>query len=329
MGSVGRWARGNPGIPTRLGKSHRRRKFARICITVSCILLTASLAAGPAAAVKKKSAQTKKKKTEPRAVLLVPPEYRKSRSYPVLTVLPYTGGTARNFLEFYLFSEFNPRRSMQRKWVKTLRTRYPNRAVRRERSYFILVPFGKGTSRDHSARGFANAMLRYEKRINRGLTRAARKYPIDRRRVVLAGHSLGGDLTWALTLRSPRRYIGAVVSGSRTSYPENGRLKLLGKRNFRYFFSMGELERRDRLMGLSRNLYKLYRSGVNYRVYKAPGVGHKPPSRAGLFKAIEFAMFGSAKKGTSKIKRRRTEPKRTGPHRAEPQRTGPRRATGG
>lgn len=233
-----------------------------------------------------------KKKINKNAVLLVPPGYNKKQKYPVLVAMPYTGGTARNFLEYYLFTEYNPRKSMQKKWEKTLRDRYPDKTERRKRAFFILVPYGKGSTRDHGWRGFAAAINRYEKRIALGLKKAAKKYPIERRRVVLAGHSLGGDLTWALTLRKPQRYSGAFISGSRTSYWEEGKLELLSKKKFRYFFSMGEKEKRIRLQGFALNLEKLYQADLNYRVFKAPNVGHEPPSKVDLFNAINFTLFG-------------------------------------
>ncbi|MDH4249118.1 MAG: hypothetical protein OEW39_15035 [Deltaproteobacteria bacterium] len=244
-------------------------------------------------AIAKKGAKpVPKKPTEPPTLLLSPPGFDPKRKYPVLVAMPYTGGTGTNFVEYYLFTEYNPKKSLQKKWESTLKEIYPDSKLRSERAYFILIPGGKGSTADHSWRGFASAMARYEARIIAGLNTYAKKYPLNLNRVALAGHSLGGDLSWALSLRKPSRYIGAVISGSRTSYWEDDKLELLAKKHFRYFFSMGELETRVRLMGLSGTLERLFDTGMDYRIHKALGVGHKPPDKENLVKAVEYVLLG-------------------------------------
>ena len=228
----------------------------------------------------------------PPATLLVPASYDPSRSYPVLVVLPYTGGTAENFLEYYLFSEYNPQRTLQEKWERSLRAYYPNARRRKARAYIILVPEGVGSRKDHSAVGFERAILRYEARIEAGLREAEQRYHIDRSRIVLAGHSLGGDLAWAITLRHPERYAGAFISGSRTSYREDGKANVLAQRPMRYFFAMGETEAALRMKGLDRTLLELEGHGVNFSFRRTPGVGHLPPARLGLARALDYVFHG-------------------------------------
>ncbi|MDH5752333.1 MAG: hypothetical protein OEZ59_07950 [Deltaproteobacteria bacterium] len=235
-----------------------------------------------------------KKKSQPQlASLLLPPEYDRKRRYPVLVAMPYTGGTAENFLEYYLFTVYNPKASLQKRWEQTLKKRYPDPGVRTARSYMILVPIGKGSTSDHSWRGFARAIERYEYRVINALNIYGKRYPMDRSRVVMAGHSLGGDLSWALSLRRTGAFSGAVISGSRTSYWEDDKLEILAAKGFRFFFSMGEKEKKVRLQGLSSTLGRLYESGMEeYRVFQAPGVGHEPPGKQDLFQAVDYALFG-------------------------------------
>lgn len=44
---------------------------------------------------------------------------------------------------------------------------------------------------------------------------------IDKSRVALGGSSLGGDLSWALSLRNPNLFQGAVTINSRNTYRLN------------------------------------------------------------------------------------------------------------
>lgn len=239
-------------------------------------------------------AKKKKKKPVP-GIMIPPPGYKKNRKYPVVVALPYTGGTGRNLLEYYLFSEYNPRRSLTRKWANTLKKRHRNWKTRKRWSYFIYIPWGKGSTRDHSEKGFARAIWRYEKRIFDGMRYYARKYPINKKRVYLAGHSLGGDLAWALSLRKPHRYAGALISGSRTSYWEDKKLRRLRRKGYRFFFSMGELEKAIRLRGLRFSLAKLKKVKNRFFFYRPPGLAHVPPDKLDLFHALEYVVFGKTK----------------------------------
>ncbi|MDH4120904.1 MAG: hypothetical protein OEV94_04290 [Deltaproteobacteria bacterium] len=224
------------------------------------------------------------------AVLLTPPGYRMDREYPLLVILPATFGTSESYLESHLLSDHNPFHSLQKRWENTLRERYPNPADLDAHGFFVLLPPGEGTTDDHSAEGFAQAIARYERRVKEGLGKALMRYPISRQRVGLAGHSLGGDLSWALSLRHPDQFNGAVISGSRTSYWEPKRLSRMRARGFRFQFFMGEFEDPIRLAGLQGSLGRLEAAGVAHRYDRVAGVGHRAPKDETLFQALEFAL---------------------------------------
>ncbi|MDH4120344.1 MAG: alpha/beta hydrolase [Deltaproteobacteria bacterium] len=256
-------------------------------------------------ATEKKQAQTSaqkspqkpapKKKPKPvnkEPVFLVPPGYSKKKSYPLLVAMPYTGGTARNFVEYYLFTEHNPKKSPQKKWEKTLTDLYPDPKVRSQRGFVIMLPYGKGSTAEHSPAGFAAAIRRYESRILGGIQKGKKRMGLKPSKIVLAGHSLGGDLTWAMVLRNPKRFTGAFISGSRTSYWEDQRIEILAQRKFRIEFNMGEHEIPDRLNGLNATMERLTAAGVPFHYNRVPGVEHRPPSKADLLHQLEYPLFG-------------------------------------
>ncbi|MEL6456377.1 MAG: hypothetical protein AAFQ40_16890, partial [Cyanobacteria bacterium J06623_5] len=67
----------------------------------------------------------------------------------------------------------------------------------------------------------------------------AAKYNVDPNQMVIGGFSLGGDLSWALSLRNPGLFSGAIVLGSMSTYRDEQNARLLADRDFRYFMVMG------------------------------------------------------------------------------------------
>jgi hypothetical protein len=110
-------------------------------------------------------------------IVLPPAGYDGNTAYPVLIFLPCTGGTA-----LHVFIIYAP--------------------VMEVRSFILVLPPGKGSSADHSWEGFSTCIERYEGYIDEALVWAREKCWIDEEHIILAGYSLGGDLSWALSIRT-------------------------------------------------------------------------------------------------------------------------------
>ncbi|NBF39418.1 MAG: hypothetical protein GVY14_03285, partial [Spirochaetes bacterium] len=79
-------------------------------------------------------------------------------------------------------------------------------------------------------------------------------YSADPDRIYLGGYSLGGDLSWALSVRNPELFAGAVIAGSRTSYPvDTATLETLRSRGFRGSFLIGNRDSPARYDGINRS----------------------------------------------------------------------------
>ena len=88
----------------------------------------------------------------------------------------------------------------------------------RQEDFILILPAGRPT-RDEYLPDFVTFVEWYEERVLAELDSVLENYSADPERVYLGGYSLGGDLSWALAVRNPERFAGAVVAGSRTSYP--------------------------------------------------------------------------------------------------------------
>jgi predicted esterase len=227
--------------------------------------------------------------SEPGQVVL-PPGYDPKRRYPVLVVLPYTYGTAEGFVARY-DPAAKPGDKLPARLAGMLRAFYPDAVRRKTHAFILLLAPGAGSEADHSWRGFSAAIQRYDKRVLADLRALEAKHRIDASRVVLAGYSLGGDLSWALSLRNPARFSGVITMGSRCSYARRKGVKALAARGFRAFIAMGERESRVRLRVLRHALAALKRAKVWHHYHRIPGAGHAMVSRATFKRALKLTLF--------------------------------------
>jgi pimeloyl-ACP methyl ester carboxylesterase len=182
-------------------------------------------------------------------LILEPAAMEKGRTYPVLVILPFTGGTAGELLKHYLGSV----------------SKHP---------CFVVVPPGLGSSADHSWEGFVACIERYEKHIADGLDRLETTHGTHIGKLYLAGFSLGGDLSWALPLRNPEKYAGAVIMATRCGYPaETEAVEILQSNGFRAFFLSGSEELAARLDGMKEAVSLFSEAGIEHRFEQVPG-GH-------------------------------------------------------
>jgi predicted esterase len=228
--------------------------------------------------------------TTPRTTVVLPPDHNPKMRYPILIALPYTGGTATKFIRSYM-GYWKSRKSLKLGFKLMLRKFYPRRRIRKKRGFILLLPPGVGSTRHHRWRGFRAAIVKFEKHIRTALARVTKIHKVDRNRVVLSGFSLGGDLSWALSLRNPQLISGAIIMGSRCSYRKRHAAKQLAARRVRFFLAMGGQEKTVRIKGMRRAKRLLDKAGVKYRYVTIPKPGHVRASWKTFRQALEYTLF--------------------------------------
>jgi pimeloyl-ACP methyl ester carboxylesterase len=212
------------------------------------------------------------------SILVLPPDYDPSVSYPVVVMMPFTGGDAEYMFDAYAAEAGSEAETHSGKLADIL-TVFNAQRPDAPRSFAVILPRGKGSRRDHSWRGFEQCFKRYEERVIVDLKKFSANYNLDMGRVYLMGVSLGGDLSWALSLRNPEYFQGAMVMGSRCSYvPPDGALPLMHQKNYAFFMTMGMKEANDRLAGIryarkqldSMQILNIYKEMPDLYHHKAP-----------------------------------------------------------
>lgn len=212
------------------------------------------------------------------STLVLPPDYNPSISYPIVVMLPFTNGDAEYMFNAYAREAASDAESLSGKLGDIL-TVYNSRNPEAAQSFVVLLPKGKGSRKDHSWRGFELCFKRYEERVMKDIKKFAKTYNLDTHRIFLTGVSLGGDLSWAISQRNPSFFQGALVMGSRCSYPPpSGTLELMKAKNYSFFMTMGMKEAKDRLAGMryarkqldSLQVLSIYKEMPDLYHHKAP-----------------------------------------------------------
>ena len=198
-------------------------------------------------------------------IVLPPIGYDADTAYPVLVYLPYTGGTAlHGFITYVPVMEIH--------------------------DFIVVLPPGKGSTADHSWEGFSACIERYEAHIEEALDWVRQKYRVDEERIYLAGFSLGGDLSWALSVRSPELYRGAIMMGTRCGYGAGEQtLEKLKTRDFRAFFLTGADELPARYDGMNQAKQLLQSNGIQTMYREVPG-GHTRANVQAFKQALDFML---------------------------------------
>jgi len=150
--------------------------------------------------------------------VILPPGYEAGRSYPALVLMPYTNRSALHMFNWGIYDAYHQRS---------------------ENAFIIIMPPGQGSSANWSGSGWESFVNRYEAYVQQDLDPIAAKYNVDPNQMVIGGFSLGGDLSWTLSLRNPGLFSGAIVMGSMSNYRNAQNAQLLSSRDFRYFMVMG------------------------------------------------------------------------------------------
>ncbi|MCH2045273.1 MAG: hypothetical protein MK212_14245 [Saprospiraceae bacterium] len=226
------------------------------------------------------------------STLVLPPDYSMNKKYPLLVLMPYTGGSARDFFNKYLREAKISRDtlSLDKQFAQLLKLYNEERG--NEHEFILMMPQEAGGRRDHSWAGFAACIERYENRVKRDVEYYSKQYNIDRDKIFLAGVSLGGDLSWALSMRNADFFQGAMITGSRCSYPPDSQLVTLAAKDYHFFLTMGMEESWDRMAGIQYAKTFLDSMQIDYVYREMPGLAHNRSPLWLFFEGLDFTMFG-------------------------------------
>jgi predicted esterase len=226
----------------------------------------------------------------PESIISLPPDYDPSQKYPLLILMPYTGGNSIDFFNKYLREARIDTPSIDAQFADFLeiyRDEYGE-----DRSFILMLTYGDGSKAHHNYEGFTSCIEQMENRLNRDLKKFIPRYAIDTNRIFIGGVSLGGDLSWALPLRNPDRFQGAIVTASRCSYPPpSGILEQLAAKNYSIFMVMGMSESPDRLSGISYARKLLNAAGLEHSYREMPYLEHDRAPIWLFMQGIEYVMF--------------------------------------
>ncbi len=204
--------------------------------------------------------------------VVVPAKIEKDRRYPAMVILPYTGGTPTSAFSNYLARAYS-------------RSRLADNLI-------LILPDSDETDSgdydDHE--DWAETVEDWDIQVAAALAQTGARYPVDEKRIFLGGYSMGGDLSWALALRRPQRYAGALVMGSRCSWRAPESMKTLAKLQRRFTFLMGSRESPSRVQGMEKAVRMLERKKIPLRYRRYPA-GHRPPPGSGMVVVMEELLL--------------------------------------
>lgn len=183
--------------------------------------------------------------------VILPPGYQSNRTYPALVLMPYTNRTALHMFNWGIYDAYHRRTAD---------------------SFVIIMPPGQGSPANWSGSGWEALVNEYEAYVQQDLTPLVQKYHLDPDQIAIGGFSLGGDLSWTLSLRNPGIFSGAIVMGSMSNYRDRQNAQQLASKDFRYFMVMGGY---DGNRGSMHNALKvLNRNNIDYHYEEVSNAGH-------------------------------------------------------
>ncbi|MBN4071059.1 WG repeat-containing protein [Crocinitomix catalasitica] len=219
--------------------------------------------------------------------LIFPPNRDAKKKYPLLILLPYTYGSAFGYFTTYVGS-FKGISLGSKQLGKFLSEVWPNSAERKKYEFAVMITGGTGGPRDHDSDGFVKAIKRYDGNIRAGLK--ANASSIDTTKLYLSGYSLGGDLSWALTMKNGGKYKGCILAGTRCSYSMGTAYKELIKVGAKFYMGAGDREEEVRIKGMDRAKTKLDTYKIPVQRYVIPGGGHVMIPKEQFIEALRFVM---------------------------------------
>ncbi len=200
---------------------------------------------------------------EPSRILQIG-EMEDGRCYPLLVVLPATGGTSD-----FMYSRLHGHLPVD--------------------AYYVMLTPGRPSRDDYLPR-FYEYVTWADERVGADIAHAIANHAVDPAQVYVTGFSVGGDASWALLMRHPERYRGAVVLGARSSArARRGARALLREHRPRVAFAMGSSDQDVRRRGITRAHEAAVAAGLPTRLDWYPGA-HTAPPRA-LIRALFAFVF--------------------------------------
>lgn len=186
--------------------------------------------------------------------VILPDNYSPKKDYPLVVVIP---GTSANAPDSYRY------------WYQNTLKNY---------DVIVYLPPGE-SERYNYLPDFPKFIGWYESMLLDEIRRVKRRYKIDEDKIFVLGFSLGGDLSWALPIRNPDLFRGAIAMGSRCSYPlRAATASELLKRDYRAVVMIGKKESKTRLQGGQRAALELYKRGIEAGYLEYDGAHDHPES---------------------------------------------------
>jgi len=183
--------------------------------------------------------------------IILPPNYDPRKPYPALVLMPYTNRTALHLFNWSIYDAYHRQT---------------------EDSFIIIMPPGQGSAANWSGAGWESLVSEYERYIQQALDPLVKKYNISREQLVIGGFSLGGDLSWTLSLRNPDIFSGAIVLGSMSTYRNDQNASQLADRDFRYFMAIGSYDGNKHAMNSAINTLDM--QTIDYHYEEVGNAGH-------------------------------------------------------
>jgi enterochelin esterase-like enzyme len=224
--------------------------------------------------------------------LILPPGYTRAKKYPLVIFLPFTGGTGGDLLARMLedagLADQVDASDRSGQVAGLLNALFEKQAA--QKSFIVMIPPGRGSTKDHSSQGFEACIYRYENRILTDISEYRKRYNIDTTRMMLTGYSLGGDLSWAISQRYPEKFKGAIISGSSCGYAEKGMMARQAKQGVRYYLAMGQEEISRRTTGMAAARAQLDKAAVAYQYTRMPG-SHVAATMEQFRNGLNYVLF--------------------------------------
>ncbi len=199
-------------------------------------------------------------------VVILPPTYDRTQSYPALILMPPTNRTAAEFFGWAMSEAYRKRTGKQ---------------------FIVILPPERGSRGDYGSGGaFEAAIAYYERSVRHNLTTLIPKYNIDASRIAIGGFSLGADLSWAISLRNPDLFKSAILIDSLCTYRLPQNVPQLASKKFRYYLIAGRKEGGESIHPLGEVKAILDRNRIENIYQSFPSASH-----GGIIEFIPDAMW--------------------------------------
>lgn len=186
-------------------------------------------------------------------VVVLPEGYDPNKPHPLLIAMHGYGGEPQNF---------------SRAFAKTCG----------RRGYILCCPYGPvvmGKAAFHWGDGEQDGLA--ERRMIESIKLMRTKYNIDTSRIVLAGFSQGGYMSYLLGLKHSGLFRGAVPIAGRYDTLINRYLERAAGHGIKYYILIGELEPEGRRQSNLEAMRHIMAAGISVSLNAYSGVGHAFP----------------------------------------------------